>query len=237
MYRASASAAIDADRLQTLFCIKKRHKSLHRASRTGVDGEPSEAARNGHGDGKKSRQRYSLLDLRRAQNIGIMLSKFRCSLRKIREAVVELDADVLTLDDVASLKQYVPTDEEMEMLRAFDGDARDLGIAERFFLEILSVPRYRERLSVFEFVKSFEDRWQEATSGISTLRLALLELKDCKGLHQVLENLLAIGNFMNFGTSMGNAGGFRLDALEQVSNMRSNVDKDGTVCTLLDYLV
>eukprot|EP00960_Hanusia_phi_P011776 343535-Hanusia_phi.AAC.1 len=237
MFRASASAAIDAERLQTLFCIKKRHRSLHRSNKTGTDSETSEVGKNGHGEGKKSRQRYSLLDLRRAQNIGIMLSKFRCSLRKIREAVVELDASVLTLDDVASLKQYVPTDEEIEMLRAFQGDARDLGIAERFFLEILSVPRYRERLSVFEFVKSFEDRWQEATSGISTLRHALLELRDCKGLHQVLENLLAIGNFMNYGTSMGNAGGFRLDALEQVTNMRSNMDQDGAVCSLLDYLV
>ncbi|KAJ1472956.1 hypothetical protein T484DRAFT_1838135 [Baffinella frigidus] len=86
-----------------------------------------------------------------------MLSKFRCSLRSIRDAILALDSKVLTPDDVASLEQYVPTDDELALLRAFDGSAEGLGIAERFFLEILEIPRYKERLAIFSSLHSFDD--------------------------------------------------------------------------------
>ena len=41
-------------------------------------------------------------------------------------------------------------------------------------------------------------------------------MQECGGLHHVMEVLLAVGNYMNYGTSMGNAAGFRLEALDQV---------------------
>jgi len=37
------------------------------------------------------------------------------------------------------LKLYVPSDEEITTLRAYEGPVASLGIAERFFLEILDV--------------------------------------------------------------------------------------------------
>jgi len=42
-------------------------------------------------------------------------------------------------DDVHMLKLYVPSDEEITTLRAYEGPVASLGIAERFFLEILDV--------------------------------------------------------------------------------------------------
>ena len=56
---------------------------------------------------------------------------------------MSLDSTVLSPDDVHMLKLFVPTDEESRTLRAFEGPAASLGIAERFFLEILEVPRYK----------------------------------------------------------------------------------------------
>ena len=48
-----------------------------------------------------------------------------------------------------------------------------------------------------------------------------------------MEVLLAVGNYMNYGTSMGNATGFRLEALDQATRTRSKVDNS----TLIDYLI
>ena len=54
-----------------------------------------------------------LLDLRRAQNASIMLSRFKMTISELCSAVKSLDAGVLSLDDVTSLAHFVPTEEEV----------------------------------------------------------------------------------------------------------------------------
>lgn len=65
------------------------------------------------GEVAKMRGGKGLLDLRRAQNASIMLSRFKMTTSQLCAAVMSLDAGVLSLDDVTSLTQYVPTAEEV----------------------------------------------------------------------------------------------------------------------------
>jgi hypothetical protein len=118
-----------------------------------------------------------MLDRWRAQNTSILLSKFRCSLATIREAVIKLDPAVLSPDDVQMLKLYIPTDEEAALLRSYEGPPSSLGIAERFFLEILEVPRYRERLCCFEYLQAFDDKDAEVTHNLEVLAACCDELQ------------------------------------------------------------
>ena len=180
----------------------------------------------------KSIQQTALIDLRRAQQVSIMLSKFQCTFTEVKDAVMNLDASVLDIEKTAELITYVPFDEEMEVLKAYTGDIARLGPAERFFLEISCVPRYKERLQVHRLIMTYDDRCMELAEKLSNLIKCLTELTKSKRLRRFMLHILAVGNFMNHGTSMGNAPSFRLDALNQAVNIRSNVEG----VTLLHFL-
>jgi hypothetical protein len=208
----------------------EQHFSAKSRKRSSIGGK------RGDGDAKDKSATTNLLDLRRAQNISIMLSKFRCEPSHLREVVMQLDPTVLSSDDVHMLKLFIPTEEEANMLRSHSASAASLaslGIAERFFLEILEVPRYKERLMCFEYLNGFDDRDREVTRHLAVLSACFIELQQCHGLHHFMEVLLAVGNFMNYGTSMGNATGFRLEALDQAARTRSKVDST----SLIDLMV
>ena len=76
----------------------------------------------------------------------------------------------------------------------------------------------------FEYVQGFHDKLGEMEGHLLVLGAAFGELKVCRGLHRLFEVLLSIGNYCNHGSSMGNASGFRLEALGQAARMSlSNV--------------
>ena len=180
----------------------------------------------------KRRQTTALIDLRRAQNVSIMLSQFRCTFSEIRQAILDMNSAFLDIDRTEELLKFVPTVEEIEILRNYSGDLAGLGSPERFFLEIADIPRYKERLQVHLLILTFDNRNEELVQNLRCLIKCLTELTNCKRLHRFMLHLLAVGNFMNQGTSMGKATAFRLEALNQAVNIRSNVEG----VTLLHFL-
>lgn len=68
---------------------------------------------------------------------------------------------------------------------------------------------------------------------MDTLAEACRELKTSQKLCKVLELVLAFGNFMNSGMR-GNAMGFRIGSLKNITDTKSSSDKD---VTLLHYLI
>ena len=219
LYRSKVEKGIRFENLDNLFSMKSGKNDSVSSGRTSKKGAQSKS--------------NVVLDLRRANNIAIMLHRFKKPFPTIRAAILELDTSALRLEEISSLGQYIPSNEEIAKLKSWKGDVGVLGPAERFFIEIMSIPRYRERLKILEYVQSFNDHVQEARGRIAGLKCCFSELRDCTELHEVMESLLAIGNYMNYGTSMGNASGFRIDALLQASTMKANASN----ITLLEYLV
>jgi hypothetical protein len=180
----------------------------------------------------KNTPKTALIDLRRAQNIEILLSRFHCTLKELKEAVLNLDASLLDVDKTVELMKFTPTDEEIEVLQSFKGNIAVLGSADRFFLEISEIPRYKERLQVHHLMLTFDDKCAELLEKVLCLNKCFSELMSSKRLHRFMLHILAVGNFMNHGTSMGNASAFRLEALNQATSIRSNVEG----VTLLHFL-
>jgi hypothetical protein len=60
-----------------------------------------------------------------------MLSKVKMTFDNISKALLAMD-DTLPLDLLASLRQFAPSDDEAELLRAYDGDVDALATAEQF---------------------------------------------------------------------------------------------------------
>jgi hypothetical protein len=85
-----------------------------------------------------------VLDPRRAQNVGILLTKFKCSNDELRDAILKMNESVLDLETMNQLIKYVPTTDEITAIRTFmeaqnqkpEGERSTLGKPEEFFISV-----------------------------------------------------------------------------------------------------
>ncbi|KAL0416324.1 UNVERIFIED_CONTAM: Formin-like protein 20 [Sesamum latifolium] len=75
--------------------------------------------------------RVHLIDLRRANNTEIMLTKVKMPLPDMMAAALAMDESILDADQVENLIKFCPTKEEMELLKGYTGDKEILGKCEQ----------------------------------------------------------------------------------------------------------
>ncbi|KAJ0395533.1 hypothetical protein ATCC90586_006759 [Pythium insidiosum] len=190
------------------------------------------------GDAKKASgkrrapTRVALIDVKRANNIGIMLARFRLPYAKIRDAVLEVDKELLSIEKVSALLQFAPEDAELEAVKAYSGDPRLLGDAEQYFREMLCVPRLPTRLQAIHATWQFDTYVEEQQRLMDSVRNACRELKECKRLREIFRVVLSLGNALNDGTARGGAKGFRLSILLKLNQVKAS---DNSM-TLLNYV-
>ncbi|KAM8937884.1 disheveled-associated activator of morphogenesis 2 isoform 1-T1 [Lycaon pictus] len=95
------------------------------------------------------------------------------------------------------------------------------------------IDHYQQRLQALFFKKKFQERLAEAKPKVEAILLASRELIRSKRLTQMLEVVLAIGNFMNKG-QRGGAYGFRVASLNKIADTKSSIDRN---ISLLHYLI
>lgn len=177
-------------------------------------------------------EKVQLVDLRRANNCEIMLTKIKIPLPDMLSAVLALDSSVLDIDQVENLIKFCPTKEEMELLRNYTGDKEMLGKCEQFFMELMRVPRIEAKLRVFGFKITFASQAEDLKSCLNTINFATKEVKESAKLRQIMQTILTLGNALNQGTARGSAVGFKLDSLLKLSDTRARNNK----MTLMHYL-
>ncbi|GER36590.1 formin-like protein [Striga asiatica] len=169
---------------------------------------------NRRGSGLKP-NKVHLVELRRAYNCEIMLTKVKVPLSDLMNSVLALDDSALDIDQVDNLIKFCPTKEEIELLKNYNGERENLGKCEQFFLELMKVPRVESKLRVFSFKIQF-----------------FSQVRNSVKLKRIMQSILSLGNALNHGTARGSAVGFRLDSLLKLSETRSHNNK----LTLLHYL-
>ncbi|XP_022931069.1 formin-like protein 14 isoform X1 [Cucurbita moschata] len=177
-------------------------------------------------------EKVQLIDLRRAYNCEIMLSKIKIPLPDMINSVLALDSSALDIDQVENLIKFCPTREEMETLKNYTGDKAMLGKCEQFFLELMKVPRIEPKLRVFAFKITFSSQVKDLRYNLNTINDATREVKGSEKLRQVMQTILTLGNALNQGTARGSAIGFKLDSLLKLSDTRARNNK----MTLMHYL-
>ncbi|CAL0307194.1 unnamed protein product [Lupinus luteus] len=173
-----------------------------------------------------------LIDLRRANNIEIMLAKVKMPLPDIMAAVLSMDESVLDVDQVDNLIKFCPSKEEMELLKGYTGDKENLGKCEQLFLELMKVPRVESKLRIFSFKIQFGSQVTEFKKNLNTVNSACEEVRNSVKLKEIMKKILVLGNTLNQGTARGSAVGFRLDSLLKLTDTRATNNK----MTLMHYL-
>ncbi|KAL6068783.1 Protein diaphanous 1 [Balamuthia mandrillaris] len=181
----------------------------------------------------------SVLDLQRANNVGILLAKFEVGFEQLKGCILNCDEKILTLDTCRSLVRLAPTKDEIELLTQFKGDKNKLGMAEQFFLLIMDIPRLKERLQCFVYKKEFAERLQELKADIKLTNIAMHEVRTAPKLRRIMEVVLVLGNFMNRAYGYyGIAQGYITESLLKLQDSKATVKVKGrSNYTLLHHLV
>eukprot|EP01113_Clastostelium_recurvatum_P012737 TRINITY_DN1662_c0_g1_i1.p1 TRINITY_DN1662_c0_g1~~TRINITY_DN1662_c0_g1_i1.p1 ORF type:complete len:1111 (-),score=430.35 TRINITY_DN1662_c0_g1_i1:87-3266(-) len=172
----------------------------------------------------------TIIDPKRAQNVGIMLSRFKCSIKDISQALLTLDVSLLDLETVTQLVKYIPQQEELDAITAFvkeqgeksDEEKATLGKPELFFLELSTIPKLAQRVELLHFKLQFPEKLYAVKPDIRKMYMALKQLVESPLLFSVLEFTLLLGNFINFGTRRGNASGYKIEGLNRLADTRSS---------------
>ena len=87
------------------------------------------------------RRQVNLIDSKRSMNVNIFLRQFRISHADIVDCIRRGLSEKIGPERLRGLLKIVPEPEEVELLTAFDGDRAQLGNAERFYVELLSLSK------------------------------------------------------------------------------------------------
>jgi len=180
------------------------------------------------GEGKSEKEKVvQLLDTKRSNNTSIMISRFKPPAgidvnHYIKKAVVDFDIEVMTVENIQILQGYVPTPEEIALLNEYTGDVEKLGIPEKFFLEMMRIPRMDQKLEAYLTERTFEVRCSSCEKGITAIKDTCQAFLKSPKWKKLLEIILAIGNYMNGGGARGGAYGFTIESLLKLGDIRAN---------------
>ncbi|KAM4542826.1 disheveled-associated activator of morphogenesis 1-like [Odontesthes bonariensis] len=176
----------------------------------------------------------SVIDGRRAQNCNILLSRLKLTNEEICQAILTMDEqEDLPKDMLEQLLKFVPEKSDIELLEEHKHELDRMAKADRFLYDMSRINHYQQRLRTLHFKKKFADRVADVKPKIEALTLASQELVRSGALRQLLEVILAFGNFMNKG-QRGNAFGFRVSSLNKMADTKSSTDRN---VTLLHYMI
>ena len=149
--------------------------------------------------------------------------------------VPEQDRSKLAARHLETLVDIGPKPDELQKMRQYRGEMRDLVEAEQFFLTCANVLRLPNKLNSFLFTIQFEELASGCRAKVGVITRASAQAKGSENLMKVLESVLAVGNAMNAGT-YNESSGFTLDSLLKLTQVKGN-DKKTTVRGSLEGLL
>ncbi|NXA35673.1 DAAM1 protein, partial [Eudromia elegans] len=189
----------------------------------------------------------SVIDGRRAQNCNILLSRLKLSNEEIKRAILTMDEqEDLPKDMLEQLLKFVPEKGDIDLLEEHKHELDRMAKADRFLFEMSRINHYQQRLQSLYFKKKFAERVAEVKPKglgmcggyirvcvLAAIRAGSKAVLQSSSLQQLLEVVLAFGNYMNKG-QRGNAFGFKISSLNKIADTKSSIDKN---ITLLHYLI
>ncbi|XP_008276611.1 formin-2-like [Stegastes partitus] len=165
----------------------------------------------------KAKQVVKLLNNKRSQAVGILMSSLHLDMKDIQNAVLNLDNSIVDLETLQALYENRVQQEELDKIEKHIKSSKDkenakpLDKPEQFVYALTSLPN-RHCFGICH----------------------ITALQDSETVKTVLGLVLAFGNFMNGGNrTRGQADGFTLDILPKLKDVKSS----DSVKSLLSYIV
>ena len=131
----------------------------------------------------------------------------------IVDAINNFKTSKLNQNAVELLKLISPEPDEIGLVRDYlktNGEDKKVALkpAERFIAEILAVPRFNDKIVVFDLCYDFDNQIEYIARSLENVRRCIDSVLGNVGLKKALGTILMIGNFINHGNFRGAAEGF-----------------------------
>uniref|UniRef100_A0A915ICS4 FH2 domain-containing protein n=1 Tax=Romanomermis culicivorax TaxID=13658 RepID=A0A915ICS4_ROMCU len=161
----------------------------------------------------------TLFGSRRSLNINIFLNKE--DVHELLDSIAFGDSGRLGADKLENLLKLLPDSEEIDFLSSRCSDFCRLAQAEQFMLQLIALDNYKLRIESMLLKEDFDSTVNRIKSSLNILTSTAEGILDCKRLKEILHLILTIGNYLNSGTEIGEAPGFRLSSLMKIVELRS----------------
>eukprot|EP00026_Physarum_polycephalum_P002105 Phypoly_transcript_02109.p1 GENE.Phypoly_transcript_02109~~Phypoly_transcript_02109.p1 ORF type:complete len:929 (+),score=183.79 Phypoly_transcript_02109:168-2954(+) len=173
-----------------------------------------------------------IVDPRKANNIAAELAKIKgIPHNQIAQAILLAKEEVLSTEQLEILVKLIPTADEIEALNSLTGDKNTLSVAEKYFLEVASVPRLKQKIKALILKNQFNGRIEKLTNVFTTVKQAAMQLSDATNLLKLLEGIAAVGTYLSAGIKQQKPYDFKLDTLKKP------VIHSGHKVTALHYVI
>lgn len=187
----------------------------------------------------KTKKIIKLLDGKRSQAVGILISSLHLEMKDIQQAVLCVDHSVVDLETIEALYENRATSEEMERITkhyqtSAEEEVKLLDKPEQFLYELSQIPDFAGRARCIIFQAVFQDTVTSIRRKVDIVSRVSKDLLERPSLKDVLGLILAFGNYMNGGNrTRGQADGFGLEILPKIKDVKS---RDNRI-NLTDYVV
>ncbi|XP_077009953.1 formin-like protein 2 isoform X5 [Tamandua tetradactyla] len=183
---------------------------------------------------QKGSSKVTLLEANRAKNLAITLRKAGKTADEICKAIHVFDLKTLPVDFVECLMRFLPTENEVKVLRLYERERKpleNLSDEDRFMMQFSKIERLLQKMTIMAFIGNFVESIQMLTPQLHAIIAASVSIKSSQKLKKILEIILALGNYMN-SSKRGAVYGFKLQSLDLLLDTKSTDRKQ----TLLHYI-
>jgi hypothetical protein len=180
---------------------------------------------------QKKKDRVVVLETKRAQDLLITSRRVGLDFDTLNRTVLSTDLTHLRPEQAELLLHFLPEEDELAALERHSHHKERLAEAERFMFEASKIDKYAERLRVMAYIGFFDELILTVGPQIDAVIAASKVLLTSKRFKQILEVILAFGNYMN-SQKRGPAYGFKLESFERQLDTKSTDRKQ----TLLHYI-
>nr|XP_030858265.2 formin-1 isoform X5 [Gorilla gorilla gorilla] len=187
----------------------------------------------------KVKKIIKLLDGKRSQTVGILISSLHLEMKDIQQAIFNVDDSVVDLETLAALYENRAQEDELVKIRQYYKTSKEeelklLDKPEQFLHELAQIPNFAERAQCIIFRSVFSEGITSLHRKVEIITRASKGLLHMKSVKDILALILAFGNYMNGGNrTRGQADGYSLEILPKLKDVKS---RDNGI-NLVDYVV
>ncbi|KAL9658467.1 hypothetical protein ABK040_006009 [Willaertia magna] len=186
------------------------------------------------------RIKYILNQLMESSTIGILNNVDT----DLKQAILTFDRTKIDDKVLNILIKISPKQEEIDMIKTFEGDVESLHRIDKFFYQLRDIPFLKERLECWKFKLEYSNELNNLLRDIDTCRLAAKEIISSKKWKELLLIILNIGNLLNKNSNYYCSineeemccKGFKLSSLLKLKDIKSYNNKFTLIEYLSDYL-
>ncbi|KAM4667308.1 formin-1 [Amazona ochrocephala] len=187
----------------------------------------------------KAKKIIKLLDGKRSQTVGILISSLHLEMKDIQQAILCVDDSIVDLETLEALYENRAQKDELEKIKQYYQTSKEeelklLDKPEQFLYELSQIPNFTERAQCIIFQSVFSEGITSVHRKVDIITRVSRALLNMASVKEILGLILAFGNYMNGGNrTRGQADGFGLEILPKLKDVKS---RDNGI-NLVDYVV